>query len=310
MRIGFRTIKTALGVSISVLLGQLLQLENYTAAGILTLLCIQKSRKKSLKAAVSRFFACLIGICFAAALFELFGYYPYTFLIVLLLFIPLTVKLTIQEGIASSVVMMMHVYMHRQMDAAFFVNEMSLIVIGLGVALLVNWYMPSIDKELSRCMDRSEALLAAILHEISSYLKNGYTLWDGKEILQLSETIAKGRSLAALNAENYAAGTGRSDDYAAFFENKRLQYELVDRMLPMVSRITVKMEQSGRIGDFVEELSVNLLSGAATDRFYRELRDIREYHKSLPLPETREEFENRANLFTMANELERFINTI
>jgi len=30
----------------------------------------------------------------------------------------------------------------------------------------------------------------------------------------------------------------------------------------------------------------------------------------LPLPETREEFENRASLFTMANELERFIDTL
>ncbi|MFD1956479.1 aromatic acid exporter family protein [Paenibacillus thailandensis] len=310
MKIGFRTIKTAVGVSISVLLGELLQLQNYTAAGILTLLCIQKSRKKSVHAAVSRFFACIIGIFFAAVLFELLGYHPYAFLIVLLLFIPLTVKFKIQEGIASSVVMMMHVFLHKQMDAAFFLNELSLVLIGLGVALLVNWYMPSIDKELVRHMERSEQLLAAILHEISSYLKNGYTLWDGKEVLQLSETIAKGRSLAALNAENQTGGSGKADGYAAYFENKRLQYELVDRMLPMVSRITAKMEQSNRIGDFVEELSVNLRKGTATDRFYHELREIRDYHRSLPLPETREEFENRANLFTMANELERFINTI
>lgn len=307
MRIGFRTIKTAVGVTVSVLIGQLLQLQNFTAAGILTLLCIQKSRKKSLKAAISRFFACLIGIFFSTVLFELIGYYPYVFLIVLVLFIPLTVRLNIQEGIASSAVMMMHVYMHKQVEAAFFLNEISLVVIGLGVALLVNWYMPSVDKEIAKLMEQSEKQLAVILHEISAYLKNGYTLWDGKEVLQLSETIAKGKSLAALNAENYSAG---KDGYAFFFENKKHQFDLVERMLPMVSRITAKMEQSNRIGNFVEELSVNLRNGTATDRFYLALREIRDYHKGLPLPETREEFENRANLFSMANELERFIDTI
>lgn len=57
MRIGFRTIKTAIGVSISILLAQALQLEYYTAAGILTLLCIQKSRKQSTQAVISRFFS-------------------------------------------------------------------------------------------------------------------------------------------------------------------------------------------------------------------------------------------------------------
>lgn len=309
LKIGFRTIKTAVGVSISVLLGELLGLQNFASAGILTLLCVQKSRKRSIQAAVSRFFACLGGMFISTGIFELLGYHAYSFLVLLLLFIPLVVRFKIQEGIASSAVIMMHVYMHGKVEATFFLNEFLIVVIGLGVALLVNWYMPSIDRVLVKYQEETERLISAILLEIANYLKSGYTLWDGKELLLLEDTLAKARSVAALDAENHRT-IDKRNDYGIFFENKRRQYHLLERMLPMVSRITAQMEQSNRIGDFVIQLSEQLRQPDKSGELNDKLRTIREYHKQLPLPQTREEFENRASLFTMANELERFIDTI
>ncbi|HUC92083.1 MAG TPA: aromatic acid exporter family protein [Paenibacillus sp.] len=307
MRIGFRTVKTAVGVSLSVLIAQWLQLEYYSAAGILTLLCIQKSRKQSIKAATSRFFACMMGLFFATGLFELVGYRPYAFLILLLLFIPLCVRLRIQEGIASSSVIVMHVYINREVEASFFLNELLVVVVGLGVALLINWYMPSIDKQLQRYKAESDRLIAVILNEIANYLKNGYTLWDGSELLQLSELLSRARSAAALDAENHLA---RGNEYGHYFETKRKQFELLERMLPAVSRVNVQIEQGRRIGDFVIELIAHMNKPGYADTFYDMLRAIREYHKLLPLPETRDEFENRANLYAVANELERFVDTL
>ncbi|MGB6409277.1 MAG: aromatic acid exporter family protein, partial [Planococcus donghaensis] len=58
--IGYRTMKTALGVAIAIYLAQLLQLDYYVSAGILTILCIQPTKKKSIRAAFSRFIASLI----------------------------------------------------------------------------------------------------------------------------------------------------------------------------------------------------------------------------------------------------------
>ncbi|MCS7462162.1 aromatic acid exporter family protein [Paenibacillus doosanensis] len=308
MKIGFRTIKTAVGVSISILLAQLLQLEYYSSAGILTLLCIQKSRKQSTQAVISRFFACLAGLLFSSVLFTLIGYHPYAFLVLLLVFIPLCVRMKIQEGIASSSVIVMHVYMHRKIEAAFFLNEFLVILIGLGVALLVNWYMPSIDKELNRCKEEVDRLIAAILKEMAAYLKEGYTMWDGKEIIQLGDALNQAKRLALLDAENNLLR--KASSYEAYFETKRRQFEILDRMLPPISKITVQMEQGSRIGDFVLELSGSLGNNDSTDQFREKLHAIREYHKLLPLPESRREFENRASLYTVANELERFIQTL
>lgn len=308
MRIGFRTLKTAVGVSLSVLIAQWLQLEYYSAAGILTLLCIQKSRKQSLQAVASRLIACVAGMLFASGLFWVIGYYPYAFLVLLLLFIPLCVRFRMQEGIASSSVIVMHVYMHGKVELAFFLNELLVIAIGLGVALLVNWYMPSIDKELNRYKEEVDRLVSAILQEMSSYLKDGYMLWDGSELLQLDDALQKARRLASLDVENNPERKDKS--YAHYFEIKRQQYEIFERMLPFISGITVQLEQSARIGDFVQELSSNLHDKSQTPHLRQALQSIREYHKQLPLPETRHEFENRASLYAVANELERLIRTM
>lgn len=304
MKIGFRTVKTALGVSISILLAQSLQLENFTASGILTLLCIQRSRRQSAKAASSRFFACLISLFLSSALFELIGYQFYSFLVLLLMFIPLCVRIGVKEGIASSSVIVMHVYMHAKPELSFLWNEFLVITIGLGVALLVNWYMPSSDKELKQTKDRIDRLIATILKEIALYLKEGSTQWDGKEVLELGDALRKARALSMLETENMM----RKDEYLEnYLSAKQQQYDLLKSMLPSISRTNVKMEQGIRIGEFVEEISKGLNHPGTIDRFCSHLHDIREYHKLLPLPVTRDEFENRASLYAIANDLERFL---
>ncbi|UVI32007.1 hypothetical protein [Paenibacillus spongiae] len=103
--------------------------------------------------------------------------------------------------------------------------------------------------------------------------------------------------------------------YRTFFEAKRKQYDLLERMLPSVSQMNVRIDQGIRLADFIEELAEYMRdarqqTAEAHVSLYGRLRVIRDYHKRLPLPESRSEFEHRANLFTVANELERLFNTI
>lgn len=49
-KIGYRTLKTALGTALAIYLAQLLHLQNFASAGIITILCIQITQKRSLQA--------------------------------------------------------------------------------------------------------------------------------------------------------------------------------------------------------------------------------------------------------------------
>ncbi|MNP45932.1 hypothetical protein D3C76_1398970 [compost metagenome] len=57
-------------------------------------------------------------------------------------------------------------------------------------------------------------------------------------------------------------------------------------------------------------MNAHMSSGLPSPHLRDKLRTIREYHKLLPMPVTRDEFENRASLYAVANELERFIETL
>ncbi|MGO1760340.1 MAG: aromatic acid exporter family protein, partial [Mammaliicoccus vitulinus] len=46
-RIGYRTLKTALGMTLAVILSRLIGLDNYASSAILVVLCIKDTRVKS-----------------------------------------------------------------------------------------------------------------------------------------------------------------------------------------------------------------------------------------------------------------------
>ncbi|MEH6853249.1 aromatic acid exporter family protein, partial [Priestia megaterium] len=64
-KIGYRTIKTAVGTSLAIIIAQFFHLEFFVSAGIITILCIQNSKKKSLGSASDRFIACSLSILFS-----------------------------------------------------------------------------------------------------------------------------------------------------------------------------------------------------------------------------------------------------
>lgn len=305
MRIGFRTVKTAVGVCLSILIAELLQLSYYSSAGILTLLCIQRTRKQSIAAVLDRFFACLIGMLMSSALFWLLGYHVWSILALYLLFIPVLVRFKLQNGIASSSVIMMHSYVSGHVALSFFANELGIIVVGLGVALLVNLYMPGLDRQIDQFKSEVSAKMASIFEELGHYLREGHSLWAGRELLELGDLLKQARHLAVLEVENNV--TGKLNPFYYYVERKSQQFQIIERMVPLVSRIELRLEQGERIGEFLQQLGHNVDRMDNSQEFLQQLKAIREYHKRLPMPGDRNEFESRASLFTLANELESFL---
>lgn len=147
-KIGYRTLKTAIGTTISISIAKLIGLDSFASAGILTILCIKVTRKKSLESSWERFIACVVGILFSFVFFEGIGYHPLTIGVLLLFFIPTVVAVKAKDGIVTSTVIILHIFSAGKVTLDLIINELGLIVIGIGIALLVNLYMPSVDKQL------------------------------------------------------------------------------------------------------------------------------------------------------------------
>ena len=146
-KIGYRTLN-AVGATLAIFLAQFFQLENYASAAVLTIICIQVTKKRSIISSWTRFSACLLVIPFSFLFFETLGYHPISLGLIILFFVPILIKLHIQEGLITSSVILLHFYKTKEYSWAIILNELGIIIIGIGVALLMNLYMPNMEREL------------------------------------------------------------------------------------------------------------------------------------------------------------------
>ncbi|WP_188206100.1 aromatic acid exporter family protein [Alkalibacillus aidingensis] len=304
-KVGSRTVKTAIGAPVSIIIAQALQLDHAISAAILTILCVQVTRQRSFLTAWYRFYACVIGIAMSGIIFELIGYHPLSIGLVLILFIPTTVMLKITEGIVTSSVIILHLYGEQAISFSLVVNELVLLTVGLGVALLLNLYMPSLDSELEKVRDELEENFSSILREIAHFLRTGEYHWSGFEISETARLIEEANELASRDVENHILRSHHP--FYHYFHMRQKQFEILERMLPLISRIKATEDEYVYISELFEELADHVHPGNTAVRYLEKLSKIREKFNQEPLPEEVETFEERANLYLLLNEIEQYL---
>ncbi|HET7616025.1 MAG TPA: aromatic acid exporter family protein, partial [Bacillales bacterium] len=253
MKIGYRTIKTAVGCGVSIGIAQFLHLDFYISAGILTILCLKSTKKASVQSALERFIACVAGMVFAGIFFELLPRHPLTIVLLLLAFIPVAVKLKAQEGIVTSSVIILQFYAADKLSWGLLVNETEVIVIGIGIALLLNAYMPSLEKEINVYRRGIEENFTTILREFAEFLRENDSDWDGKEIIETGDLLKEARFLAVKELDNHLIREKNS--YYAYFKMRDEQFHILERLMPIISSLVRTFEQGKQIADFLENLS-------------------------------------------------------
>lgn len=306
---GYRTIKTAVGAGLAVWLAGLLDLEFATFAGIIVIMCIEKTKKKTLITMKDKFFASLLSLFLGALFFELLGYHPLVFSLFILLFVPLLVRLRIQLGFVTSMVVVLHVYTLQYANTEVFLNEIYIIFIGMGIAMLVNSMMPSLQRDIDTYKMKIEDKFSVILYEFAAFLKNSERDWNGKELLEVEDIIDKAKGMASQDVENHLLRKFNSDYY--YLDMREDQLELIKHMVKIVAVVAttdVHVKQKIMFADFLEYISDNVHSGDTTNTSLNTLNELMVSIRETELPKTREEFEVRANLFYLVFEMENYLN--
>ena len=304
-RIGYRTLKTALGTAISIMIAQYFGFGNFVSAGILTILCIQVTKKRSLQASWHRFLACIIAMLFSSVFFEGIMYHPIVIGLLLLFFIPTVVMTGAKEGVVSSSVIIMHIYSAGKVTGDLLLNELGIITVGIGVALVMNLYMPSVDNKLEEYQKEIEAHFKKIFIEIASYLRTNESTWDGRELTETAELIENAKILAFQDIENHFL---RDENlYYQYFKIREKQFEIIERVLPAITSIPHQVEQGTMVAEFVEDLSKGIHPGNTVLFYLEKLLRMKAEFENMELPKTREEFETRAALLHFVNEMEQFL---
>ncbi|AOM82691.1 aromatic acid exporter family protein [Salisediminibacterium beveridgei] len=304
-KIGYRTIKTALGAAIAIFIAQLLQLDFYVSAGILTMLCIQKTRQRTIMNSWQRFVACIIGMIYAIALFETIGYHPLSVAFLLLIFIPTTVYLRVQSGIITSAVIFFHLYTLKEVSVSIIANELGLIVIGILVALVMNLYMPGKELRLEKMQIELENYYCSIFHKFASYIREGDSGWTGEEISSSEKLLKDAQNLALENLENHVLRY--EDQYYHYFKMREKQLDIIERMMPLLTSMDYHVEQADMLADFMDQLAEGVNPQNTAVRYITELESLQNNFREMALPETRSEFEARSALLHLVHELQLYL---
>lgn len=305
-KIGYRTFKTAVAVSIGISIAQFFHLDFYVSSAIITILCVQNSKKKSLHSALSRFIACMLAIPFSYIFFEGIAFEPYIIGLLLLLFIPTTVLLKVNEGVVTSTVIILHIYSTNQMTLQVVLNELGLIIIGIGAALLVNSYMPSLDEEMKIHQKDIEQYFKALLMDMVVYLRTKEMKEDfASKLKQASDEVQFAKSVAYRDVENHFSR--KENYYYKYFTIREKQLEIISRLFDRIISVETLDNQRELVADFLEELSLCVHSGNTAVLFLSKLQRVKEMIKHDKLPNDWRSFEEQAHVFFVIKELEQYL---
>ncbi|MBM6861889.1 aromatic acid exporter family protein, partial [Clostridium saudiense] len=126
--------KMALSATIALVIGEAIGLKYSTVAAVIAILGIQDTRRKALIVGRNRAVACIIGQILSLIIYGILGNGAISFGIFLLILIPITSRLKIQEGMIASVVLSTHLLVADKIDLPLIINEFGIMIIGIGVA--------------------------------------------------------------------------------------------------------------------------------------------------------------------------------
>ena len=304
-KIGFRTVKTAVGMTLGVIICKLLGLDNYASSAILVVLCIKHTKMHSVQAILSRLVSCLLILFLGSAIFSLLGQHAFVLGLIVLLFIPLTVVLNVQEGVITSCVILLHVFNAKAINGHLILNEIMLLIVGLGIAFLMNLMMPSLDKKLNHFKQDIENQITEIFNIFSQAcsMHNDHLNIKFDSLLL---NIKKAKSLAFRDVKNHFIRNENS--FYHYFDMREEQVELLKRMTSLLEKINTDDPILEKISQLMYEIGSNVNSNDYTALRLHSLYEIRLSLDDLPLPTTHKTLNSRAHIIQILNELEEYLN--
>ncbi|MGQ7540211.1 aromatic acid exporter family protein [Streptococcus suis] len=305
MSLSLRTIKLIFATVLAIYLATVLGLSYTTAAGIIAILSVLDTRKSSFKMARNRLFSTLLALTIAVLTFALFGFGIWTLGIYLALYVPLAYRFNWEAGIAPSTVLVAHLLLEQDISLIFLGNELTLFLIGAGLALLFNLYMPSQEKKIQAYHDQVEDLLKQILLRFEAFLLNGDGRNEAELITQLDKTLDEALKVVYLDRHNQLFQ--QTNYQVHYFEMRAAQNKILRTMAGNINKCLLEGRENVILSSLFERAAQQL----SRDNSAKELLlDIELFHATFrerPLPQTREEFETRATLFQLLHDMEAFI---
>lgn len=299
------TIKTSIAATLSLLVAQALGLKFSSSAGIITILDIFETRKATLKGGLKRTLSAIIALVLGILVFESFDYKTWAFAIYLLLFVPISFLLKIELGLGPSSVVVTHLLSYGEINSSIIFNELGLIIIGTGFAMLTNLYAPESQDELKKWIEDIDGDIKDILIFFGDTLVNNLDvkIYEGK-IKKLEDDITKALNLAIIENDNRIEN---SKNLLIGLSHREREKELLMEMYDDLKSIPKEYADGKLISDLMIDTANNLSDNGDMVKVKKRIEFLEEHFHMMELPETHEDFIIRSSIYQVFRSLNQFI---
>ena len=309
---GLKIIKIAGGSLLAMAAAEWLGLNYAASAAVITLLSIHDTKRETIRVMAKRMAAFLVALLLAPVCFYWLGYRPIAVGAFLLVFTPVCTLLNVQEGISVSTVLMTHFLTEGAVSAGNIINEALLLLVGTGVGVGMNLYMPGRTGVIRQKQHQIESQFRCVLAHMGDILNGDGPCGSRLPELQtetvfsnLKEMLTQGEEDAYKEMENRLLAETKY--YLAYMGLRKNQLLILRRIQTYLEWPDSFPKQARYLATLFMSVSSSFHEYNNARGLLEELEDVKQQMRLQPLPVTREEFEARAVLFQVLLELEQFL---
>lgn len=323
-------LKVGIGSAVSILLAESIGLLYSPSAGIITLLTIQNTKKETIALAIKRMVAFFLATGIIYLLFQMIGYTAIAFGGFVIIFVALCFLFDLKEAISMNAVLMTHFLIEKRMDIPLLLNEISLLLIGMGIGIVINLIMPRYRQKIRTEQHKLEEEMKMALYSLGELLRNKDScLIQGTANSQIPNRDVQYK-LSQINAETLDVQFHRLEHLleellksayedagntllnntrylVSYLEMRKLQIGVLKEIRKHIDLIPVLLNQTFPIADFFDQTAESFHEMNNVIGLLTKLEELHQGFKKDTLPITREEFEYRAILYQILKDMEYFL---
>lgn len=299
-------LRIAAGSSISYGLCSILGLKYAASAAVITLLSIESTKKETVSNSIKRALSYIVAIGLCAILTFLLGYHIVTFFLFMLMLVSIVFGMDWKGTLSSSTVVTTHFLMEKSFEFSFMLQELMLLLIGTGVAVLLNIMVKDCSKEIEEDIGYIEKEFIVLNKRLIRFIKN---INDGIAVDREWLEVLKIHLDESLNRAIDNANNMRKTDshyYIEYIEMRLNQWYAIERIYDDLLGIDSNSElpMSDDICSLIEFANKHMTGRSGYLDGRRLVQSLIIKFRAMQLPENRAEFTNMAVLADVLNELD------
>ena len=288
-------IKMIVAFILGILLAELFHLHYEYTAGVIAVLSLEPTRKRSIRSAILRILDSVLALGIAAGLFALLGYGFWVLLIFIAVLVPLTFLLRLETGLVVALVLVSQLYLEK--DYGFALNALWILLVSLSLAFVLNLYMPKHDRLIQRSIDIIDQAMDASIQAIA--------LAEPVDFIRIRQDLKSAKETLLLDIENHYFL--QTDQRILYLEVRQNQLQILEKIQEGLGQIRDTPEKA-IVLKFLQSFKRKIGKANYALPLKEELKKLLDDFKVAPLPKSRDEFESRAELFHILLEIENFLN--